>query len=84
MSTGAIIFVSCFLKAALFGWLQHKGWMLTPEERAKRRVEEKKLLLAYREWRKDAGPEAAAELSTTLERFTQRARSRRAIKNSAG
>lgn len=48
------------LKGALLIYLKEKGWWPDWEERARRRDEEKKLLRAYREWRKHARPGPSA------------------------
>ena len=40
------------LKGAILGYARKRGWWPNWEERARRRAEEKKVLVAYREWRK--------------------------------
>lgn len=73
MTTGEI-FVIVALKGAVVVVLAKLGWWPDWEERARQRQDEKRLLRAYRQWRKDAGPEAAANARVTLERFTRGSR----------
>lgn len=64
------IFLAVAIKGALVVVLQRYG--LWPDWEVKDREvrEEKALLRAYKKWRKDAGPEAAADLRLACERFT--------------
>lgn len=66
MSTALAIFVGCAIAGVLRVVAYRKGWIRTPEQVAKDTQEEKEVLLAYKEWRKDAGPEASADLSRRL------------------
>ena len=84
MSTGLAIFVAMFLKGALVIFLRKRGWWPDWEELDLRKQQEKKLLRAYRKWRKDAGAEAAAELCVTLDRIAHRAGDGRAVNHRAG
>lgn len=47
-----------FLKGVLWTVLVKLGWIKSHEQR----VEERKVLLAYREWRKNAGTRPTADL----------------------
>lgn len=68
--TFVTIALSTFLAGMLRVFLRKRGWWPDWEEVGQRKREEKSLLRAYKKWRKDAGPEAAAELRVTLDRFT--------------
>ena len=70
MSTGMTIFIAVALKGALVVILRKFGWWPDWEVRDREVREEKALLRAYKKWRKDAGPEAAAELRVACDRFT--------------
>lgn len=50
-----IIALAVAIKAALVVYLRKRGWWPDWEERALRREEEKRVLVAYREWRKHPG-----------------------------
>lgn len=79
MTTGEI-FVVLALKGALVAVLTYFDLWPDWEARAKRREEDKKVLRAYHEWRKNAGPEAAAEASAILDRLPRRSNNLRAVK----
>lgn len=68
------------LKGAVVAVLAKLGWWPDWEQRARNREDEKLVLRAYKQWRNDAGPEAAAKLRTTLERLTRRPKNLRPIK----
>jgi hypothetical protein len=70
VTTGEI-FLIVALKSALVVVLHKLGFWPDWEQRAKDRADEKLVLRAYKQWRKDAGPEAAAKLRVTLERATR-------------
>ena len=78
MKIGLICLV-LFLKGSLVAFLQSKGWWPDWEQRARDRADEKLVLRAYKKWRKDAGPEAAAKLSSTLKVVTDLPRGRRTV-----
>jgi hypothetical protein len=55
------IFLVVALKGALLVFLRKKGWWPDWEARARQREEEKRVLIAYREWRKNARSTPAAD-----------------------
>lgn len=66
------IFLIVALKGALVVLLGRFGWWPDWEQRARDRAEEKLVLRAYKEWRENAGPEAAAQARVVLDRFARR------------
>lgn len=66
MTTAATIFAAVFIKGLFLAVAYKRGWMRTPEQYVQDYQEEKAVLLAYKEWRKNAGPKAAADLSRRL------------------
>ena len=66
MSTTATIFVALMIKGALVVFLRKRGWWPDWVARAHQREEEKLVLAAYRKWRRDAGPDRAADMSLLL------------------
>lgn len=75
------IFVIVALKGALVVILAKFGFWPDWEKLDREKREEKLLLRAYKQWRKDAGPEAAAKLSVALHDFTDSAGNRRPVQN---
>lgn len=69
-----------FLKGAVVATFAKLGWWPDWVQRAKDREDEKLVVRAYKQWRKDAGPEAAAKLRVALESRTKRPKSFWAIK----
>lgn len=63
---------SMVIAGALRAFLASKGWWPDWEKLDLEKQQERKLLRAYKKWRKDAGPEAAAQLGVALDRFTDR------------
>ena len=59
------------LKGALVVVLRRKGWWPDWEERARRREEEQRVLVAYRQWRKNAGSGPSPDLRVTHDSFTE-------------
>ncbi len=49
------IFLAVTLKGVVFTFLQWKGWLPDYTDRARRADEERLVLRAYREWRKNPG-----------------------------
>lgn len=72
--TAGEIFVAVALKGALLTFLQMKGWIPDPVEYNTMKRQERMMLKSYKRWRKDAGPEAAAQLHSTLEAKVKRKR----------
>lgn len=68
MDTWVHIFVACLLAGLLRTGLRKIGWWPDWEERARRREEEKQVLVAYREWRKNAGPGPASDVGVIRNR----------------
>ncbi len=68
--TPTTIFIAVFLKGIVVAILVKFGKWKTHEQR----VEERKVLLAYREWRKSAGPRPPADAGIVAERITNRHR----------
>lgn len=73
--------ISLFLAGVLRVFLAKRGWWPDWEDLDRRDREEKSLLRAYRKWRKDAGPEAAADLGVTLDRFADSPRDGGAVED---
>ena len=61
MSTALTIFVVCLVKGVLLSVAYNRGWIRSPEQVGKDRMEEKAVLRAYREWRKNAGSAPSAD-----------------------
>lgn len=78
MKIGLICLV-VFLKGCLVAFLQSKGWWPDWVQRARDREDERLVLRAYKKWRKDAGPEAAADLRSTLKEVADLPRSRGSV-----
>jgi hypothetical protein len=71
MTLGEIALV-VFVKGAIVSLFGYLGWYPNWEERAIKREQEKSVLRAYKQWRDDAGPEAAAKLRAVLDARTDR------------
>ena len=78
------IFMIVALKGAVVAVLHKLGWWPDWEVRDREVREEKALLLAYKKWRRDAGPDAAAELRKVCEQFTGPRKSFWSIKKRGG
>lgn len=65
--TPGTIFIAVALKGALLAFLRWKGWLPDPEEYNKQKRQERLMMKAYKRWRKEAGPEAADRLHSTIE-----------------
>lgn len=66
MTTFETIFVAVTLKGILLAVGYKRGWFRTPEQVVRDTQDERAVLRAYKEWRKDAGPDAAADLTRRL------------------
>lgn len=77
-----IFALTMILVGALRVFLRERGWWFDWEKIDREKQQEKTLLRAYKKWRKDAGPEAAADLSVTLDRFADGASDSRTVENS--
>lgn len=64
--TALTIFLACAIKGVLLAIGYKRGWFRTPQQVADDVQGERAVLLAYREWRKNAGPEATADLTRRL------------------
>ena len=81
MESWWVFILSMVLAGALRAWLQSKGWWFDWEKIDREKQEEKLVLRAYKEWRKNARPAEAADVSARLQRFTNRASNGRSIGN---
>lgn len=52
----------CLVKGVLLSVAYKRGWIRSPEQVYKDRMEEKAVLRAYKEWRKNAGARPTADL----------------------
>lgn len=77
------IFLIVFLKGLVVAVLAKFGWWPDWEKVDREKREEKALLRAYKQWRRDAGPDRAADLRTLCEDFTKATDKRRSIRNRA-
>ena len=73
------IFLIVFLKGVVVAVLAKFGWWPDWEKVDREKREEKALLRAYNKWRRDAGPDRAADLRALCEDFTKAADNRGAI-----
>lgn len=63
--TALTIFVALLLKGALVVWLSKRGLWPDWEALAAEKAEEKQVLLAYKEWRKNGGPKPRASTTSS-------------------
>lgn len=66
MSAALTILVATMLKGVLLTIGYKRGWFRTPGQVFKDVEGEQAVLRAYKEWRKNAGPKAAADLTRRL------------------
>ena len=78
MTLGEIVLIVA-LKGAVVVALARLGWWPDWEQRARDREDEKLVLRAYHQWRKDAGPEAAAKLRLALQSLASRPKNFRPV-----
>lgn len=79
-----MLFVIGFLKAVILGTAYKLGWVRSPEQVGKDRLQEKQVLMAYREWRSSAGPDRAAEVSVALKTRSETNKRLRAVEKHFG